>query len=299
MSHIKTWIQASRISSQSYIFLPILLGQSCWAFLGNPIDWRAFALIQLFGLFDQLFIVYLNDYADRSDDIKNAMPTMFSGGSRVLVDKLLEPKQLKAAGILMGILAMACAFLFTVLYGYFLMIPLMALGLSLLWMYSFKPLRFSYRGGGEYLQTIGTAILLPLLGYYAQSGTISGFPWPVLLVLMPTSLACAIATAVPDSAADATYGKRTIPVTLGLERATWLIIALNALSIAVYYSVSEPIANAVPGVLFKALPVASLIGTFAFRKAKPGTPGVAAFGLFAILTTLSLTSAMALGFFGR
>ena len=66
--NLLAWIQASRLPSQSYIFLPILLGQAAWVYQGGTIDWRAFLLIQLFGLFDQLYIVYANDYADYRDD---------------------------------------------------------------------------------------------------------------------------------------------------------------------------------------------------------------------------------------
>ncbi len=94
---LSAWIQASRLHSQSFIFFPILLGQAAWVSQGGSINWWAFVLIQLFGLFDQLYIVYANDYADYRDDRLNTAPTIFSGGSRVLVDNLLKPVQLKTA----------------------------------------------------------------------------------------------------------------------------------------------------------------------------------------------------------
>jgi len=211
--------------------------------MGNRIDWFAFVLIQLFGLFNQLYIVYSNDYADYDDDKKNSMPTMFSGGSRVLVDNLLHPKDLKTAGLIMAFLCLACALIFTLLYKYFYMIPLVIFALLLLWLYSFKPVRLSYRGGGEILQTLGTALVLPLLGFYAQSGSIVSFPWKILLAIVPTSFACAVATAVPDAPADAAYNKNTVPVAIGLNRAKALIIVLNVISIILYYLLTEPFKN--------------------------------------------------------
>ena len=98
---LSAWIQASRLPSQSFIFFPILLGQAAWVSQGGSITWWKFVLIQLFGLFDQLYIVYANDYADYRDDRLNNAPTIFSGGSRVLVDNLLKPVQLKTATIIL------------------------------------------------------------------------------------------------------------------------------------------------------------------------------------------------------
>jgi 1,4-dihydroxy-2-naphthoate octaprenyltransferase len=267
-------------------------------FLGYTIDWRAFVVIQLFGLFDQLYIVYANDYADYLDDRRNTMPTMFSGGSRVLVDNVLRPVELKFAAFLMVFLCIGCGILFTVVYRYYYMIPLMSAGLLLLWMYSYKPLRLSYRGGGELLQVAGTGLLLPMLGYYAQAGSLNSFPWVILLVVVPTSLACAIATAVPDGPADATYEKRTIPVLIGLPRSKAAIIALNAASIFLFYCIGQSLKDGVLDVAVHVLPVAGLLGTLIFVKGQPGAPGITFFGLSAILTTIGLVGGMAFGFLG-
>lgn len=298
MKQLKNWIQASRLASQAYIFLPILMGQAYWFFLGDAIDWRAFIVIQMFGLFDQLYIVYANDYADYRDDRRNTMPTMFSGGSRVLVDNLLQPKDLKSAAIFMAVLCGACGVFFTIVYHYALMIPLMTVGLLLLWMYSYPPFKMSYRGGGELLQTAGTAVLLPLLGYYAQSGSINAFPWMLLFVIAPTSLACAIATAVPDEPADRAYRKRTIAVLVGLPLSKSIIILLNAASIIMYYCIGQHLKSDVLDIIVHVLPVAALVGSISFVKSRPGTAGIMLFGLMAILTTISLVGGMSLGFFG-
>ncbi len=149
---LSAWIQASRLPSQSFIFFPILLGQAAWVSQGGSINWWAFFLIQLFGLFDQLYIVYANDYADYRDDRLNTAPTIFSGGSRVLVDNLLKPVQLKTAAIIMIVLCITTGILFTLLYRYYYMIPLMVSGILLLWMYSYRPFKLSYRGSDELLQ---------------------------------------------------------------------------------------------------------------------------------------------------
>ena len=125
MKKAVAWIQASRLASQSYIFLPILLGQSIWFFQTGEIAILPFILIQLFGLFDQLYIVYANDYADIETDKLNKTPTIFSGGSRVLVEHYLEPADLKRGSWLMVLSALATGLVLTIAYDRILILPMM------------------------------------------------------------------------------------------------------------------------------------------------------------------------------
>ena len=39
--------------------------------VGGQIDWAIFAAVHLFGMFNALYIVYANDFADRETDEKN------------------------------------------------------------------------------------------------------------------------------------------------------------------------------------------------------------------------------------
>jgi hypothetical protein len=54
----RIWLQASRMPSQLYIFLPLLLGQSM-AFTQGSFSWKIFVLCHLYGLFVQFFIVFV------------------------------------------------------------------------------------------------------------------------------------------------------------------------------------------------------------------------------------------------
>jgi len=196
VSGVAAWIRASRLPSQSYIFLPLLLGQALLVREGGTLSWATFALVHLFGLFDQLYIVYANDVADRHSDPLNTTATIFSGGSRVLVEGQLQSEQLVQAA---GVMAALCLVTGAALWGFFgrwLCLPLSGLALVLLWLYSFGPVRLSYRGGGELLQMVGVGGVLPLFGYHAQAGGWTGFPWELLWVLLPTHLASALATAL-------------------------------------------------------------------------------------------------------
>jgi 1,4-dihydroxy-2-naphthoate octaprenyltransferase len=72
------WLKASRLPSQSYIFLPLLFGQAYYVFQGGKLDLYILLLVHLFGLFNQLYIVYANDYADIEADRLNNTFNIFS-----------------------------------------------------------------------------------------------------------------------------------------------------------------------------------------------------------------------------
>jgi 1,4-dihydroxy-2-naphthoate octaprenyltransferase len=297
MREIAAWAQASRLPSQSYIFLPILLGQSVWFSQTGKISILPFVLIQLFGLFDQLYIVYANDYADVETDRINSTPTPFSGGSRVLVEKALRPADLKRAAWLMLILSLSTGVWLTIAYHRILILPMMVFGLLLLWGYSYPPVSLSYRGGGEILQTIGTGMVLPVLGYYAQSGSVTDFPWWVFLILGPTSFACAVGTSLPDEPSDRESGKKTFTVLIGQQPAKGFVMLLNVMSLAVMYCLTGTSSRLnVPGLVFVylALVIAMMIPFFSSR---PGENRLVGFVTLAVLCTLSFVATLSYCFF--
>lgn len=292
MRSLLPWIQASRLASQSYIFLPLLLGQALHVARGGGFSWGVFALVQLFGLFDQLYIVYANDYADQSTDRLNRSFTPLSGGSRVLVEGKLQPDALRGAATLMAALCLFCALLLGLLYGRWLQLPLVALGLTLLWAYSYAPLRLSYRGGGALLQMLGVGGLLPLIGYQAQAGTLADFPWALLLVLLPTHLAAAIATALPDQPSDRQSDKRTLAAVRGQRVAQGAVLALDALTLATSLLLGGEV-GALFGGIALLLPLLCWCGLLALFGGKPTSRRLLGFVVLAVLFTLSTVGGLA------
>jgi 1,4-dihydroxy-2-naphthoate octaprenyltransferase len=87
-----------------------------------------------------------------------------------------------------------------------------------MWLYSFAPVRLSYRGGGELLQGIGVGVGLPCLGYYLQTEGVFAPGW----VIGPAALlgVCSnVLTALPDVEDDTLADKRTWPVRHGMPSA--------------------------------------------------------------------------------
>ncbi|MFY0526417.1 prenyltransferase [Archangium gephyra] len=291
---LRAWLQASRLPSQSYLALPLLLGQCVAVHMrGGALDVGTLVAVQLFGVLDQLFIVYANDWADQETDRRNRTATLFSGGSRVLVEGRLSPRALGLAAALCAGALLALSLGLALVRGAPLLVPLAVAALGLLWAYSYPPLRLSYRGGGELLQMVGVAGVLPLYGYVAQGGDPGRFPWALVALLLPTHLACAVATALPDEPSDRESGKLTLPARVGGERAAWVIVALNGLTLALapwglgVLGLSAGLGLLVPAVATLAVPLV--------RPAPPGSWRIQLRVAAAITATLAIVSLPLLG----
>ena len=152
---MRAWLQAARLPSAVNLQLPLLFGQTLAYATYGAVSAPLCLLLPLYGLAMQLFIVFLNDWADRQVDALNETPTLFSGGSRVLVERRIEPATLLRAGLFSGIAVLALGLLLAAAHNRPLAPFLFVGGLFLLWSYSLPPLRLNYRGGGELLQALG------------------------------------------------------------------------------------------------------------------------------------------------
>lgn len=230
--NVEAWLQAARPLAQVNIVVPLLFGQAmAFAVTGRfHVGWL-WACAWL-GLLVQLLIVFANDYADRDTDARNSTFARFSGGSRVLPDGRLTPAALRsAARVVLALLVAVCAGL-AVFAGRPWSLALAAATGLLVWAYNFAPLRLAYRGHGELVQGLGTGVVLPLLGYYAQVGGFAGF---VVWSLVPMVLLGAvgnIVTALPDHPSDRASGKRSYPVKRGQYLARRHALELLAISAA-------------------------------------------------------------------
>lgn len=294
---LTAWMKASRLTSQSYIFLPLLFGQACYFHMSQKIDWFLFLLLHLFGLCNQLYIVYANDYADRETDQHNKTFNMFSGGSRVLIDGDLSPSQLKNGAFLMAGLCLLFGAVVTLAYERWLAIPIVLFALSLLWAYSYPPLKVSYRGGGEILQMIGVGIVLPSLAFYVQAGTLVGMPWYLLIALLPSQLACAMSTSLPDEPSDRSSGKKTSTVLLGAEFTKLLIFILNLLTVLMVPIFSGLGIGSNLSMTVIGFPLLAALGLLIFIRSKPGTGKLVVFNILSVFAILSVQTALSIVFF--
>ncbi len=158
----------------------------------------------------------INDYYDHisgTDDI-NQVITPFSGGTRVIQENLLPPKQIRNVGYLSFAVSGALFILLAAMTGWTLLI-FAALGLFSGIGYSAKPLWLSYRGVGEFLIFLNFGPLLVLASYYTQTLTFSFPPLAVGIVLGLFSSAIITINEIPDIDADTKTGKNNLVVRYG------------------------------------------------------------------------------------
>lgn len=214
-TQVKHWLQALRPLAQVNIAVPLVLGQvAAWHVTGR-FSWVWFFTALAWGLLDHGFVMLSNDYADRDADTGRRTP--ISGGSGVIAEGKLSASQVGRAAAVVAILLLLFSCVLSVLGRRW--VPFYALAaLLLMWLYSFAPVRLSYRGGGELLQAVGVGIGLPSLGYYLQAEAVFA-PWWVMGPAMVLGACGNVLTALPDVEDDRRAQKNTFPVRHGVQSA--------------------------------------------------------------------------------
>jgi 1,4-dihydroxy-2-naphthoate octaprenyltransferase len=151
----------------------------------------------------------------------------FSGGKRVMVDRLLtrrETMAIAAAGYALGV----AAGLAIVIWREPQVLWLGVAGVFCAYFYHAPPLSLSYRGLGELAVALCYGPLIAAGTYLVQRGTIAA---PVVAAAVPLGLLIAAFLWInefPDYAADRGAGKRTLVVRLGRRRAAVAFAVLVA-----------------------------------------------------------------------
>jgi 1,4-dihydroxy-2-naphthoate octaprenyltransferase len=198
-------------------------------------------------LFSAIFIIagsncginLINDYFDHKskNDELNKYFGPFSGGSRVIQDKLINPRSILIVGIASFIIVSFVGLYFVI----FVNLHLLWFGLAAVllgYFYTATPLKLGYRGLGEILVFIKSGPLAVCGTYLLFTGSIS---LEAILISIPQGL---LITAIlyinefPDYEADKSANKRNIIVRIGREKAR---IFYAVLIIAIYLSVLIPV----------------------------------------------------------
>jgi 1,4-dihydroxy-2-naphthoate octaprenyltransferase/chlorophyll synthase len=216
-------LAALKPASWPKLGVPMALGQVIGALDAGRLSPGALLVGLLFTLFDIVFVVLVNDWADR--DVDTLKRTLFphSGSPKTIPDGLLAAAPVLAFGVVAGVAAVATA----VVGGRWLDLPWLAVGgvagVGFFVAYSLPPLALNYRGGGEVLEAVGVGLLLPWIGAYAQSRHVlpSGLLW--LAGFMALSFASAVASGLADEVSDRRGGKVTVTTRFGNAAARRII----------------------------------------------------------------------------
>ena len=184
-----------------------------------------------------------NDYFDHisKNDWLNDNKTPFSGGSRMIQNNLLSPKEILIGSLTFLAIGAGAGIVILIMTKSLLVLGLGIIGIAGGFFYTAPPLKLGYRTAGEI--TIAFLFgILPVYGaYYIQIGIIDFVPLlPALFVAVLIFLVI-FANEFPDFQADKAVNKRMLVVTLGIKKAANLYktVIVILCAFAVIYSIAN------------------------------------------------------------
>lgn len=251
MSQVKTWLRAVR--------LPFFSNPINSVILGAAVAWWTHGLFQLSHfLLVMLGIVVLcaaaqlsNEYFDflsGADFVAEEQSSALSDGSRVLPEGELEPRSVHRASIVLMAVGSLIGLFLTLVRGPAVLV-LGLIGVFSVYFYTAPPIRFQYRGLGEFVLGLNLGPLIVVGSHYVQARELA---WQPLLAALPVGFlnaATIFIMKLSTHETDRRVGKNTLAVILGRQRAGKVYIALLSL---VYTTV-------VLAVVLQALPWMSLV----------------------------------------
>ena len=211
------FLRATRLPFLTATFVPVLLGivVAAWT---NGFNWWLALLTLLGGACIHLGLNVANDVFDTTSgaDEANVNPTQFSGGSRVVHYGLLSLRTIALLSLGFYAVGIAIGVGLAVLRGWDLL-WLGVAGALLSFFYTAPPLKLVHRGVGEIVVALGFGPIMTLGAYFVQAREYDLEP---LLVSIPVGILIALVlyvNEVPDRPADASAGKRTLPVRLSKD----------------------------------------------------------------------------------
>ncbi len=172
-SKVSLWIQATRPFAFSASVIPVLVGlMSALLYFPGGVEWYLLPVVLIAAVLFHTGGNLISEYFDYNYSVDREETL---GGSRILVDGLLTPKQILNAGIL----TFAVGFLLGLILVYIR-------GLDILWMglfgliagvfYTMKPFQFKYIALGDVLIFLAFGPILVLGSYFALTGDINWYP---------------------------------------------------------------------------------------------------------------------------
>lgn len=225
--------------------------------LNTPFSWDRFLWGYTVLLFAHLSVSYTNDYWDFEVDHYN-QPTLFAGGSGVLVGNPELRPFAKKFGILLIILSISLAVIFSFIYSSLTFLLIALFGNFIAWYYSAPPLKLSYRGLGE-VATALSGFILPAAGYVAICGYLD---LKIVLFTLPFVIfmtSFILSVEIPDMEGDKKGHKNTFIVKNGRKKGFLVIGLVGVLGTLSLMFMS--LSGIFPGINFYLLALMSLVPT--------------------------------------
>jgi 1,4-dihydroxy-2-naphthoate octaprenyltransferase len=234
MNKIKLWLKAIRAPFFTATIVPVILGSIIAWSATHTFNWLYFGLTLLGIVLCHTGTNLANDYFDHTsrNDWVNKTPTPFSGGSRMIQNNLIPPRQILIVSLLAFIFGAVIGLYLNHVTGGKVILGLGIIGTALGFFYTASPLRIGYRGFGlgEFAVGLGFGPLVVLGAYFVQAQRLDWLPfWASIPVGILIALVLYI-NEFPDYEADKEVNKRTLPVFLGRKAAATLYYILIAIT---------------------------------------------------------------------
>jgi 1,4-dihydroxy-2-naphthoate octaprenyltransferase len=224
----RNWVGEALEPSLLMSFLLVTLGTAVAAHDGsfNP---PVYILTIIGVTLAQNAVNVLNDYHDYRTGVDGrTIKTPFSGGSKYLVTGLIKPEAAFSFGLVSFLLA-ASVGVYLIWTRGLTLLPLVLLGGISLYFYSTSFARIYF---GEFLAGLNLGPLVVIGAYFVQAarfgyGSIAVGVAPGIMIANVLFL-----NEFPDVEADASAGRKNLPILLGRKRAAKLYVALESTALA-------------------------------------------------------------------
>jgi 1,4-dihydroxy-2-naphthoate octaprenyltransferase len=210
VSRIGVWVHGARPRTLGASVTPVVVGTAA---AGHAELWRFVAAL-LVGLGMQVGVNYANDYHDGVRGIDTAQRL---GPPRLTSSGMASPRAVLLAALgciaVAGVAGLALAAATT-----WWLVPLGAVAMLALWLYSGGPRPYAELGLGEVMVFLFFGVMATAGTAYVQAETVSSAAWWSSASMGFLAVAILVANNLRDIPTDAAAGKRTLAVRLGDRR---------------------------------------------------------------------------------
>ena len=210
MSGLAVWVHGARPRTLGASLTPVVVGTAA---AGELIPWR-FAAALLVGLGLQVGVNLANDY---HDGVRGVDSSERLGPPRLTSSGMASPKAVLLAALL-SILVAGVAGLALALATTLWLVPLGAVAMLALWLYSGGPRPYAELGLGEVMVFLFFGVMATAGSAYVQAETVSSAAWWSSLPMGLLAVAILVVNNLRDIPTDEGAGKRTLAVRLGEQR---------------------------------------------------------------------------------
>jgi 1,4-dihydroxy-2-naphthoate octaprenyltransferase len=204
------WFSGARPRTLGASVTPVVVGTAA---AGHASVWRFVAAL-LVGLGLQVGVNFANDY---HDGVRGVDTSARLGPPRLTSSGLVSPRAVLAVSLLSilvaGVAGLALAFATTLW-----VVPIGAVAMAALWLYSGGPKPYAELGLGEVMVFLFFGVMATAGTAYVQAETVSSAAWWSSAAMGFLAVAILVANNLRDIPTDAQAGTRTLAVRLGDRR---------------------------------------------------------------------------------